>query len=171
MRVIRAVEEGASRHEAAERFEVSVSSAIRWVRCFREDGTSEPMARGGSVSPLEKYGQRILELVSEQPDLALTEMVAAMGKRRIPGSRSALSRFFARHRITYKKKACGRPNESELMWFGRADGGSASKDCWTPPISYLSMKLPSPPIWSASLAGARVVSAWSGTFQWGIGKR
>ena len=103
VRVIRAVEEGASRHEAAERFEVSVSSAIRWVRRFREDGTSKPMDRGGSVSQLEKYAQQILDLVSEQPDLALTEMVAAMDKRRIPGSRSALSRFFARHHITHKK--------------------------------------------------------------------
>jgi transposase-like protein len=31
-RVIEAVETGASRHEAAERFEVSVSSAIKWPR-------------------------------------------------------------------------------------------------------------------------------------------
>jgi hypothetical protein len=31
-RVMESVEAGASRHEAAERFEVSVSSAIRWVQ-------------------------------------------------------------------------------------------------------------------------------------------
>jgi transposase len=113
VRVIRFVEEGASRHEAAEQFEVSVSSAIRWMQRFREDGTSEPMARGGSVSPLEKYSERILEIVSEQPDLTLDEIIATMRKRRVPGSRSALSRFFARHGITYKKKACERPNGNE----------------------------------------------------------
>lgn len=113
VRVIRFVEEGASRHEAAEQFEVSVSSAIRWMQRFREDGTSEPMARGGSVSPLEKYSERILEIVSEQPDLTLDEIIATMRKRRVPGSRSALSRFFARHGITYKKKpASGRTGTS-----------------------------------------------------------
>jgi hypothetical protein len=44
-RVIDFVEEGGSRREAADQFEVSVSSAIRWVQRFREDGTCEPMPR------------------------------------------------------------------------------------------------------------------------------
>jgi transposase len=39
------VEEGGSRREAAEQFDVSVSSAIRWVQRFRENGTFEPMPR------------------------------------------------------------------------------------------------------------------------------
>ena len=38
MRVIHFVEGGGSRREAAEEFEVSASSAIRWVQRFREDG-------------------------------------------------------------------------------------------------------------------------------------
>ena len=46
-RVIDFVEEGGSRREAAEQFDVSVSSAIRWVQRFRENGTSEPMPSGG----------------------------------------------------------------------------------------------------------------------------
>jgi hypothetical protein len=53
------------------------------------------MRRGGIISPLEKYSQRILALIAEQPDLTR--------KRRIQASRSALSRFFARHDITVKK--------------------------------------------------------------------
>ncbi len=107
VRVIRFVEGGESRREAAEQFDVSVSSAIRWVQRFRDDGTSEPMSRGGSTSPLEKHTQRILALISEQPDLTLDEIVLALHKRRIAGSRSALSRFFARHGITVKKKSAG----------------------------------------------------------------
>jgi transposase len=71
VRVIRFVEGGASRHEAADQFDVSVSSAIRWVQRFRDDGTSEPMLRGGSTSPLEKDSERILALIREQPDLTL----------------------------------------------------------------------------------------------------
>jgi hypothetical protein len=40
IRVIEFVEAGGSRREAAEQFQVSASSAIRWVQRFREDGTS-----------------------------------------------------------------------------------------------------------------------------------
>src|SRR6195256_3630488 len=104
VRVIWFVEGGASRREPAEQFDVSVNSAIRWVQRFRDDGTCEPMPRGGSTSPLEKYSERILALIREQPDLTLDEMVLARQKRRISASRSALSRFFVRHDITIKKK-------------------------------------------------------------------
>ena len=107
VRVIRFVEAGGSRREAAEEFDVGVSSAIRWVQRFRDDGTCEPMPRGGSTSPLEKHAQRILALISEQRDATLDEIVLALHKRRISGSRSALSRFFARHGITVKKKSAG----------------------------------------------------------------
>src|ERR1700737_3175307 len=102
-RVIDFGEEGATRREAAEQFDVSVSSAIRWVQRFRENGTSEPMPRGGSTSPLEQHSRQILALISEESGLTLNEIVSALHKRRIPGSRSALSRFFARHGITIKK--------------------------------------------------------------------
>ena len=84
------MEAGGSRREAAEQFDVSVSSAIRWVQSFRSDGRSEPMPRGGSISPLEKHSQRILALIGEQPDLTLNEMVRALRKRRIQASCSAL---------------------------------------------------------------------------------
>ena len=107
VRVIGFVEGGGSRREAAEQFDVSASSAIRWLQRFRDDGTSEPMSRGGSTSPLEKHAQRILALIRERQDFTLDEIVLALRKRRIPGSRSALSRFFARHGITFKKKSTG----------------------------------------------------------------
>jgi transposase len=78
---------------------------------FREDGTCEPMPRGGSTSPLEEYAQQILALNREKPDLTLDEIVLALHKRRISGSRSAISRFFARHGITVKK-ACAPQSET-----------------------------------------------------------
>jgi hypothetical protein len=68
-----------------------------------EDGTSEPIPRGGGASPLEKYSPQILDLIGEQRDLTLNELVSMLRKRRISASRSALSRFFARHGITFKK--------------------------------------------------------------------
>ena len=85
-RVIGTVEAGASRREAADVFEISLSSAIRWVRRWREEGSSEPKPRGGSRSALEDYAERILALVAEHPDWTLEEILAAMHKQRIPGS-------------------------------------------------------------------------------------
>ena len=79
-RVITAVETGASRREAAERFE-----------------------RGGSISPLEEFSGEILDLIARQPDLTLVETVAELRKRRIKTSRSSLWRFLDRHNITLKK--------------------------------------------------------------------
>jgi transposase len=41
VRVFEAVDEGATRQEAAERFGVSVSSAVRWHQAWRHEGTIE----------------------------------------------------------------------------------------------------------------------------------
>jgi transposase len=45
----------------------------------------------------------LLVLIAEHPDLTLDEVVAGLHKRRIASSRSALWRFFKRHKITLKK--------------------------------------------------------------------
>jgi transposase len=104
-RVIEAVEAGASRREAAESFNLSPSSAVKWLQRWRDSGSAKAKASGGSTSPLEKHAEWLLAAVAEQPDLTLDEIVAAMRKRRIPGSRTAVWRFFARHDLTFKKKS------------------------------------------------------------------
>ena len=103
-RVIDAVETGASRREAAERFEVSVSSAIKWLQRWRDRRSAAPKPRGGSISPLEEFAAEVLALIDEQPDLTLVETVTALHRRRIKTSRSSLWRFLDRHGITLKKK-------------------------------------------------------------------
>ena len=103
VRVVEAVDEGATRHEAAERFSVSVSSAVRWHQAWRNEGTIEAKPYGGSRSPLEDYAEELLAVIEEQSDLTLDEIVAVMRKRKIPGSRTALCRFLARHAVTSKK--------------------------------------------------------------------
>ncbi len=106
-RVLKAVEAGASRREAAECYEVSASSAIRWMQRWHATGSIAAKPSGGSVSPLEKHAQWLLALIAEQPDLTLDEIVTAMGKQRIAGSRSAVWRVFQRHNISFKKKSAG----------------------------------------------------------------
>jgi transposase len=104
-RVVEAVDEGATRREAAERFGVSVSSAVRWFQFWRSDGTIAAKHCGGSRSPLDDYGEEILALIAEQPDRTLEEIVAAMHKRGMRASRTALFRFLNRRGITFKKNS------------------------------------------------------------------
>jgi transposase len=106
-RVLEAVMSGASRREAADRFEISASSAVKWLQRFEETGSIAAKPTGGSTSPLEKHADFLLALIAERPDLTLDEAVAAMRKRRIAGSRSAVWRLFDRHGISFKKKPAG----------------------------------------------------------------
>ena len=104
MRLIDEIEAGASRREAAEWLNVSPSSAVKWYQRWEATGSVAPKPMGGSLSPLEKRADWLLDLIEREPDLTLNEIVARMHKAGIPGSRTALHRFFERHEITVKKK-------------------------------------------------------------------
>jgi transposase len=107
MRLLEAVIAGASRRDAADCFDVSASSAVKWLQLWQETGSVAAKPTGGSISPLEEHADWLLALISKQSDLTLDEVVAAMRKRRIAGSRSAVWRFFKRHNISFKKKPAG----------------------------------------------------------------
>ena len=62
-------------------------------------------ADGLTGSPLEDHADLLLTQIVKQPDLTLDEIVAAMAKRGISGSRSAVWRFFERRRISFKKNS------------------------------------------------------------------
>jgi len=52
---------------------------------------------------LEEHATWLLALIEKRPDLTLEEVVAAMGKQGIEGSRTAVWRFFKRHDVSFKK--------------------------------------------------------------------
>lgn len=104
-RVIGDVASGASRREAAEHYGISPSVVVIWARRFEETGSVAAKPSGGSTSPLEAHAEFLLALIVEQPDLTLDEIVAAMSKRGIPGSRTAVWRFFDRRNISFKKNS------------------------------------------------------------------
>jgi transposase len=52
---------------------------------------------------LEEHAEALIALIEEQVDRTLDEIVVAMHKRRLSGSRTALFRFLERHGITLKK--------------------------------------------------------------------
>jgi transposase len=104
-RVIEEVQSGASRRGAAEQYGISPSVVIIWTQRFEATGSVAPKPSGGSMSRLEKHADFLLGLIAEQPDLTLDEIVAAMRKRRIAGSRSAVWRFFDRRGFSFKKNS------------------------------------------------------------------
>src|SRR5262249_7215524 len=155
-RVIEAVEAGASRREAAERFEISASSAVKWLQRWRDHGVCAPKPRGGSRSVLEDYGERILALVAEQPDRTLDEIVAAMRKRPIPAQRALAIPRSPWHHV--QKKACGQPSSTERTWRERGGAGFGSRAFLIRRGWCLSMRLRPASIWSVSGDVARVAS-------------
>jgi transposase len=111
-RVIAAVNEGMSRREAATRFGVSASSAIRWCALERETGDPRSKPQGGDrrSARIEAVASMILALVDERPDITLAELQQSLWF-----SISALWRFFERRRITFKKSPRTRRNRNVLM--------------------------------------------------------
>ena len=103
MRVVAAVEGGASRREAAEVYGLSPSVVVIWMQRWHETGSIEAKQSGGSVSPLDEHAEFLLGLTTEQPDMTLDEIVTTMSRAGIEGSRTAVWRFYERHGITFKK--------------------------------------------------------------------
>jgi transposase len=111
-RVIELVAAGASRREVAELYEISPSVVVLWAQRWNATGNIAAKPSGGSISPLEDHAEFLLGLVTEQPDLTLDEVVAAMTKARIAGSRTAVWRFYERHDVSFKKKLYTRRSKS-----------------------------------------------------------
>jgi transposase len=103
VRVVEAVVGGASRREVAELYGISPSVVVIWMRRWNETGSIAAKSSGGSVSPLDEHAEFLLGLIVEQPDMTLDEIVAAMSRAGIEGSRTALWRFYERHDISFKK--------------------------------------------------------------------
>src|SRR6266480_521658 len=133
VRVIEAVESGASRREAAELYGISPSVVVIWMQRWLTTGSIEAKPSGGSTSPLDEHAEFLLGLIVERPDMTLDEIVAAMARAGIAASRTAVWRFYERHDISFKKKACTRRSKSARKSLANADVGCDSKACLTRP--------------------------------------
>lgn len=81
--MVRAIEAGASFHEAAAAFEVSPSSAIRWVARWRQTGSVAAKPMSGKHSPLDAHKQWLLELIIAEADLTVEEIRGWLRQRGI----------------------------------------------------------------------------------------
>ncbi|WP_108676694.1 IS630 family transposase, partial [Acuticoccus yangtzensis] len=106
LRVVRAIDDGMSRRQAAARFDVAPSTAIRWHGEWTRTGSCRAKRQGGDrwSHVTEAHRDRILALLDEAGDITLTELKEKLGETGDTVSISSLSRFFRRHGITPQKK-------------------------------------------------------------------
>lgn len=75
-RVLRASTEGASARQAAARFRVGISTAIRWIaRALPGETTAQVQGRR-RTSRLDAHDAFIVGLIEERRDVTLNEMMA-----------------------------------------------------------------------------------------------
>ncbi len=115
-RVIGFMALGGSARAAATRFDVSVSSALRWAQRWRAEGHARPRAMGGDRrSRLGEHRARVLQLMAQQPDLTLQEIRSALAAWGITVGLSTVHRYLSAQNLTLKKRACTRPSRAAPM--------------------------------------------------------
>lgn len=102
---------GVSIRKVARRFEVSASSAIKWVQRWREAGSMAAQPTGGDRRShrIGAYKDYLLALVAEKPDLTLAEVQKRLrDDKQCAAGLATLWRFYHRHGISFKKKLARR---------------------------------------------------------------
>lgn len=110
VRVVSAVCEGQSRRGAADRFAVSVSSAIRWVARATNEGSAaaRKVGRPAGKGRLADHLDFLVATVESRPDITMPELAERlMQARGVSGHPASLSRLLCRTGLTYKKTADG----------------------------------------------------------------
>lgn len=105
LRVLKASAAGMSARQAAARFGVGISTAIRWIARAKEgEPTSRPQGwRRPSV--LDAHDVFIVQLIQDRKDVTLDEMVERMSvERQVKISRSALGAWLRGRGWTFKKR-------------------------------------------------------------------
>jgi transposase len=104
-RVVAAIEAGMSCRQAALRFGVSASSAIRWRTLVRTRGDVRPGPLGGDrrSGHIEGHAPLILAMLDKQRDITLAELQAGLAEHGVVVGIGTLWRFFDRRKITLKK--------------------------------------------------------------------
>jgi transposase len=136
---------GGSAQAAAARFDVGISSAIRWAQRWRAEGHARPRAMGGDRrSRLGEHRAKVLQLVAQQPDLTLQEIRSALAACGITVGLSTVYRFLGAHKLTLKKRPCMRPSRTARM-SPRPDACSSAASPRSTPIAWSSSTRPGPP--------------------------
>ena len=106
-RLVRSVAAGSSARQAARRFEVSASAAIKLMQRVRETGSAAPARIGGYRQPLLAGQEDLLRaLTARKPGITLAELQAALAERGIEvASLTTIWSTLRRLGLTHKKRA------------------------------------------------------------------
>src|SRR5215217_7126942 len=145
-RIARAVLEGCSIRQAAERFAVSASAAIKLMQRVRQTGSTAPAQIGGYRRPLlEKHADELQAIVSSQAGITLKEMRDALHARGIVvKALSTIADMLHRLGLSHKKRACERPSRIGPTWPGTAAAGGCGSATWMRTASSSSTRPPRP---------------------------
>lgn len=104
-RVIAAVEkDGLSCHAAAARFEIGVSTAIEWVRRFRETGSAAPGQMGGhKPKAIRDEHETWLRARLRDRDFTLRGLVAELAARGLKVDYHTVWTFVHAEALSFKK--------------------------------------------------------------------
>ena len=113
-RVLAAIGDGLSCRQAATRFGVSASSAIRWQALRQAGGDGRPKPQGGDrlSRRTDAHADLIAAALAETPDVTLPELKERLAAQGASTSVTALWRYFRRHGITRKKRRPTRPSRT-----------------------------------------------------------
>jgi len=104
-RVVAAVErDGLSRHEAAARFGVAPSSAIKWVQRYRATGSVAPSQIGGHKPRVLRGEHRDWLLERAATDFTLRGLVAELAERGVRVDYRQVWEFVHTEGLSFKKK-------------------------------------------------------------------
>ena len=108
-RVVSAVEEGGlSRRQAAARFGVSESTAIKWVSRFRATGSVAPGQMGGHRrKKIQGDHRRWLVDRCRAQDFTLRGLVAELSERGLQVDYRTVWTFVHEEKLSFKKKRAG----------------------------------------------------------------
>jgi transposase len=106
-RIVRAVEGGSSIRQAALRFEVSPSAAVKLMRRYRESGSPAPARFGGYRRPILEAHEAVVRAILEaKSDHSLVEIRTELHRHGIAvGATSTIARWLKRAGLTRKKRA------------------------------------------------------------------
>jgi len=103
LRIVDLVATGVSRREAARRFKVAASTAVRLVKQARELGHVDVKRPKARKSKLDPFTDKIIGWITEQPDMTLAEMCARLqAEHDLQVGSSTLDDWLRRRQITYK---------------------------------------------------------------------
>jgi putative transposase len=107
LRIVRAVNAGSSIRQAAKRFDISPSAAIKLMQRVRQTGSPEPAKIGGYRRPvLEPYADELRALLARQAGITLREIQATLAARGIEvKALSTIADMLHRLGLTHKKRA------------------------------------------------------------------